>query len=58
MKRYALYCCNSSNHRMFITEDHRGNPFLNRIDAVSYAKGITGTTVYLVTMSKDMEFLK
>lgn len=58
MKKYALYCCDASNHRMFITKDYRGNPFLDKRDAISYAEGINGTSVYLVTMSKDMEFLK
>ena len=57
-KRYALYTCNASNHKMFITKDRHGKPFFKKIDAISYAEGISGTSVYLITMSKEMEFLK
>ena len=58
MKRYALYTCDASNHKMFITKDSHGKPFLKKIDAISYAEWISGTSVYLVTMSKDIELLK
>ena len=58
MKKYALYTCNASNHKNFITEDYHGNPFLRKIDAIDYGKNMQGTSVYLVTMSKDIELIK
>lgn len=58
MKKYALYTCNASNHKNFITEDCHGNPFLRKIDAIDYGKNMQGTSVYLVTMSKDIELIK
>ena len=58
MKKYALYTCNASNHKQFITEDSMGRPFLKKEDAISYGKDMQGTSVYLVTMSKDLELIK
>lgn len=58
MKKYALFTCNASNYNRLITTDSNGKPFLSRESAIAYGEGISGSSVYLITMSKDMERIK